>query len=45
MLAILSGILITAGDYRMADILAASTVISLIPAAFWPRRHPKTDSP
>ena len=45
MLAVLSGILITAGDYRMADILAASTVISLIPAAFWPRRRPKTKLP
>ena len=45
MLAVLSGILIAAGDYPTADILARSAVVSLIPAAFWPRRRRKTDSP
>ena len=45
MLAVLSGILIAAGDYRTADILARSAVVSLIPAAFWPRRRRKTNSP
>ncbi len=45
MLAVLSGILIAAGDYRTADILARSAVVSLIPAAFWPRRRRKTNDP
>ena len=44
-LAVLSGIYIAAGDYPTADILAKSAIVSLIPAAFWPRRPPKHQLP
>ncbi|MCY3800897.1 MAG: hypothetical protein OXG46_04900 [Chloroflexi bacterium] len=44
-LAVLSGIYIAAGDYPTADLLAKSAVVSLIPAAFWPRKHPDTNCP
>ena len=44
-LAVFSGIYIVAGDYPTADILAKSAVVSLIPAAFWPRKHRNTNCP
>lgn len=43
-LAVTSGVLLAAGDTRLADYLAMSAVISLIPAALWPRGRRNTDS-
>ncbi|MCY4109301.1 MAG: hypothetical protein OXG11_09765 [Chloroflexi bacterium] len=44
-LAVFSGIYIAAGDYPTADILAKSAVVSLIPAAFGPRRQRNANCP